>query len=146
MISNRRAKMHTRFLQVRYKSGYKYQVTSYPGVMTGILGYDITGKFFTLRKNGKLTALPGYAWDGATWCPDVRSILRGSLFHDIIAQMLRMELIPSMYRITGDRLLKKMCIDDGMWRWAAYIIYSAVRLAGKSSTHPNNKRQEFTAP
>lgn len=132
---------------IEYQKGFKYQETTERSIQTDILGFNIDEKFFKLTPDGILTVKIGYSWDGASKCPDINSILRGSLFHDVLYQMMRMKLMAREHRKKADQILEELCIEDGMWKWFAhYVVYKAVRKFGASATHPNNKRQILTAP
>ena len=135
------------FEDIEYQSGFKYQVTKTCSVKTAIVGYDVDTDYYSLSKEGLLTAKKGYSWDGASGCPDFRCIMRGSLFHDVLYQMMRLKQLPRHYRKDADNLLRNICIEDGMCEWFAnYIVYFFVRKFGKKATHPNNKRKIYTAP
>jgi hypothetical protein len=138
--------MNLEYVNIKYKSGFKYQVSRVASVQTTILGYDVKSQYYTLTEDGVLTALVGYAWDGASKCPDFRSIMRGSLFHDILYQMFRSEELPRHFKGTADGLLKRLCIEDGMWKLFAELVYEAVEKFGAPATHPNHKKREYTAP
>jgi len=131
---------------ITYQSGFKYQLLSDSTVQTGILGYSVDEDYYQLFVDGTLTAKKGYSWDGASCCPDFKSIMRGSMSHDVVYQMIRLKQIDRSLRKVADRLLEQLCIEDGMWQVFAAIVYKAVRVFGKEAAHPNNKRQELTAP
>jgi hypothetical protein len=71
----------------------------------------------------------GYSWDGGSGpCYDTKTVMRGSLIHDALYQLLRLGLLFPTYRKAADRLLKLICLEDGMNRFRAAYIYRAVRL------------------
>jgi len=138
--------MSLEFDSIQYQKGFKHQVARQGSVQTDILGHTVDAGFYSLTPDGTLTAKVGYSWDGASSFPDVRSIMRGSLFHDILYQMIRLEQIPRDMRKAADKLLRRLCVEDGMWRWIAWCVCTAVRKFGAPAAHPNHKRQVFTAP
>ncbi len=81
---------------MKYRKGYKYQLAEPETFQTEIFPpADIHHTFFMLETSGLLTARAGYAWDGCsgpTW--DDKTNQAPSLFHDILAQMMRNGLIP----------------------------------------------------
>lgn len=66
----------------------------------------------------KLTIKKGYQWDGATAFPDVKSILRASLIHDVFYQIIRESNFKKNEKKAlkeyADIRLKDFCIEDGM--------------------------------
>ena len=132
---------------VRYKSGYKYQLAEGFYIRTAIRPpADIVEPFICLSRNGGLYLSAGYAWDGATGCPDFKSVMRGSLVHDALYQLLRLKLIPEKERVTADLLLYDCCIEDGMWKPLAWSILQAVRVCGGPAADPANARPILVAP
>ncbi len=132
--------------RIKYQKGFKYQIKETSSVHTKIIGYKIEDKFYSLKEDGELIAMVGYSFDGASGFPDIKSIIRGSLFHDIGYQALRSEELPREMKEPIDRLLQELCVRDGMWKWMAWCVYKAVNVFGKGAAHPNHKRQVFTAP
>lgn len=117
-----------------YGEGYRYQVKATCRVQTSILGYDIDRPFYRLTPDGVLTAKVGYAWDGASGKVTIqtKSNKRGSLFHDILFQMLRAgELPPECFHAANEEL-RKICLRDGMFRFRADYYFFAVEKLGSA--------------
>ena len=133
---------------ILYKSGYKYQLHEKAIVETSIIEYDITTEFLNLSNTGKLTINAGYAWDGASGpIADTPNILRGSLYHDSLYQLMRLDLISAdKYRKTADELLKQTCLDDGVNSLIAAMIYAAVRTFGFKYTQSSSETNVLIAP
>ena len=122
---------------------YKYQlVQSYITELEIRPTVRIEEKYFALSTSGELVIKDGYAWDGASWCPDVRCIMRGALVHDVLYQMLRMSLLPQTSRDTSDRVLQRICIEDGMAPLVARGVYLAVHKFGKQAARPTAAPQD----
>lgn len=134
--------------RISYKDGYKYQLQESYCVQTTIHpSFIIKNQFFILDTDGLLTIREGYAWDGATCCPDMKKILRGSLIHDVLYQMMREGMLDiAMWRKSVDKELQKACIEDGMPSALAWIIYQAVNVCGKNAALPRNDRRLLTSP
>src|SRR5690242_11685332 len=116
--------MLQRMNRITYISGYKYVLAETASVETTIIPpKDINTTFIHLDLQGKLTVLQDYAWDGATGVPDGGDILRGSLFHDALYQLMRQGLLDHMWRDSADRLLRTLCIEDGMSPVFANFVY-----------------------
>jgi hypothetical protein len=88
-----------------------------------------------LKNDGVLEIGKGYAWDVPSGPSiDTLNFMRGSLMHDAFYQLIRMEKIPYSYKDYADRLLQKICIEDGMSKFRAWYVYQAVkRFAGEAA-------------
>jgi hypothetical protein len=98
--------------KVEYKDGFKHQVFSPTYFHTEFkLRGEIKTQFITLGVDGLLTALPGYAWDGAsgpTWDDDVYKF--ASLPHDMLYQLMRMGLLDNAEWKLADQEFKKAAL------------------------------------
>lgn len=124
---------------IRYKGRYKYQVQKTYVVDIDIIPPEIIDtKHITLNLNGRIWIRPYYAWDGASGpACDTKNFMRGSLVHDALYQMMRKgKLDPKKYRKPADKLLKKMCKEDGMCFIRACWVYLGVRIFGKCAAKP----------
>ncbi len=73
-----------------------------------------------------------YAWDGASFIArDTPNIMRASLFHDALCQLISEGLLNKKYRKYADQLLRKIALEDGMSKFRANYVYFAVRLYSK---------------
>jgi hypothetical protein len=90
-----------------------------------------------LERDGRLTAYQGYHWDGASGpAIDTKTNMRASLFHDVLYQMMRMAILPYVYKDTSDRVLQALCIQDGMMKARAQWFYLGVKRGGFSAAWP----------
>jgi Protein of unknown function (DUF1353) len=134
---------------ISYKEGYKYQVVEEYSTDISIIPADnILTDYINLSSDGVLNIKKGYAWDGPsgpTW--DTPNFMRGSLVHDALYQLMRLEKLDSdKYKEPADRLLQKMCKEDGMNAVRAWWVYKGVNKFGKPSTDPKNKKAVVRAP
>lgn len=91
-----------------------------------------------LESNGLLTIKKGYTWDGPSGpAIDTSNFMRGSLVHDVLYQLMREELIGQEHREYADKLLQEICLEDGMSKARAWLVYQGVRLGGASSAAPD---------
>jgi len=129
--------------KIKYKGGYKYQLVSDYQVQINIFpSVCIFTKFIMLSMDGMLTILVGYAWDGASGgCPDLKKIMRGSLIHDALYQLIRMKLLTLDDRKPADKELRKACREDKMWRVNRWWVYRGVRWFAKGSAIGEKKIQ-----
>ena len=90
--------------------------------------------YIYLTTAGKLSICRGYAWDGPSGAPDCSFLMRGSLVHDALYQLMRersKQFCHRRYRKDADILMKEMCREDGMWKWAAWLMYRVLRVVGR---------------
>lgn len=134
--------------KIYYKAGYKYQlVKDYSCHIDICPDHDIILEFISLSKDGKLFFRSGYAWDGASGCAvDTDDIMRPSLIHDGVYQLIRAGELPASARKQADIELKKACIEDGMPDIRVHYVYKFVRVGGGPSADPKNDRKILTAP
>lgn len=122
---------------------YKYQLAKPFGVQTGIKGHRATTEYMLLFPDGELTIKIGYRWDGPSGpTPDTKTFMRGALVHDALYQLIRMNILPVAFRKTADRILKVICIQDGMLRLRAWWVYIAVRLAGQGAAKSGTQKPD----
>ena len=115
---------------------YKYQLVEEYALPIPIKDQSITESFMELDPEGLLLIKKGYAWDGPsgpTW--DTLNFMRGSLVHDALYQLIRLRHLKPSYREQADRLLRDLCMEDGMSRLRASYVYRSVRwFAGAAAT------------
>ncbi len=133
--------------RVHYKKGYKYQLFYDMAYQTDITGYRVMSRYLYLDTDGTLTIKGGYCWDGASGPTiDTKNFMEGSLVHDVLYQLMRMDLLPQKCREYADDRLKADCIRDGMSKFRARYVHWGVNLGAKAAANPKNKRKIFTAP
>jgi len=139
-------------MQLIYKGGYKYQVCydyehKLPAYMPRI-GRELETQFLWMCPDRILVIRAGYAWDGPsgpTW--DTPAFMRGSLVHDALYQLMRLGYLEEqVFRPLADRVLKDMCIEDGMWPLRARYVYYAVRWFAGSAAKKGTENPWITTP
>ncbi len=133
---------------IAYKGGYKYQLKHQYSTDTGIQqDQDVTRDYISLSADGRITIKEGYAWDGPSGpIFDTLNLMRGSLVHDALYQLMRGPLDEDRHREPADRLLQSMCREDGTSALGAWWVYQGVRLWGGPATDPDNERPVIRAP
>lgn len=133
---------------IKYKKGYKYQLAETYNIKTDIKPSEhILTHFIDLTTNGTLIIRKGYAWDGPSGPTlDTKNFMRGALIHDALFQLMRQGHLSQKYRKFADRLLQKICREDGMNKLRAWYVYQGVHLGGKFAADPANKKQVIKAP
>ena len=134
---------------VVYKGGYKYQLhESYEVTVRINPPEDIKTDYISLNQTGHLVIGKGYAWDGPSGPTiDTSNFMRGSLVHDALYQLMRMEhLSDELHRKTADEELKRICLEDGMSSIRAWWVYLSVRQFGGRSASADNVKPALHAP
>jgi hypothetical protein len=111
---------------------YKYQIIHSYTMETYIKPQEeIITNFILLGATGKITIRSGYAWDGPSGPTiDTKNFLRGSLVHDALYQLIREKLLTQEDKEVADKLLRDICLKDGMSRFRAWYVYIAVKIFG----------------
>ena len=134
-------------MKVHYRDGFRFQLVEPFQVQTGILVACPGNQFVGLAADGTLTLAAGYAWDGASGpIKQDGTVIRASLVHDGLFQLMRDHDLPAHHRITADKLLRTMCKEDGMPAWQAWIVYAAVRMFGGRFAAPSSRKPILEAP
>ncbi|WP_332307024.1 DUF1353 domain-containing protein [Vibrio sp. HENC-03] len=68
---------------------------------------------------------------------DTKNILKASLVHDALYQLMREEVLPQSSREQADRLLPQICLEHGMSNFRATYIYYGVRVFGGCFSKPD---------
>lgn len=133
--------------RIRYIGGYKYQLAEGYTQETAICPpNDIHTPFIRLTTDGYLMIAAGYAWDGATRAADTKNLMRATLVHDALYQLMRHEHLSRAHQHDADALFYQLMREDGVFTLRAYWIYLAVTFFGNAYTDPKNKRLIEVAP
>ena len=150
---------------IAYRSGFKHvlaktveiRVTVYPSM-------DLKTDGIALDQNGVLIIHKGYPWDGASGPAfDSKAVMRASLVHDALYQLMREGLLGQDWRARADLELQKIYKQDaetirqrsgafkgffiGVFKPArAWWLHAAVRVAGAPSADPKNRKKILYAP
>jgi len=128
---------------------YKYQLRKPYKHQTGIHGHAFESGFLRIKPDGTLEIFGLYAWDGPSGpAPDVPCLMRASLVHDALYQLIRVEALPFSTRDAADRILQSIAKEDGLSISLAFLVYWAVRLFGASCARPGSHEEivEICAP
>ena len=133
--------------KIYFRKGYKYQLSrEYRQYIDIRPDKEIITEFIRLSVDGFISINRGYAWDGPSVAIDTRSFMRGSLVHDAIYQLIRMGLLPFRCWEQADDELKKICLDDKMFKFRAWYVHKTLNIAGGEAAKPKNKKEEYVAP
>lgn len=139
----------------RYKyqllEGYDYTIP--PGFFRGEIGTLImqtTDAWVVLTPQPHsilLSIKRGYCWDGPSGPTiDTENFMRGSLVHDALYQLFREISALRVYRDDADRILERICIEDGMSTFRASLVYWGVKTWGARSAGEESEPPKFTRP
>lgn len=134
---------------ISYRSGYKYQLKESCEITIELRPPEpICTEYVSLDSDGILKLKNGYAWDGPSGpAIDTINFMRGSLVHDALYQLMRdQHLDCAIYRETADRILRNICVEDGMSRIRAWWVYKAVRCFANVAADPANSRPLIRVP
>ena len=77
---------------------------------TDMRGFAANSDYLSLTEEGRLEVKRTYAWDGPSGPTiDTRNFMRGSLVHDALYQLIRLEVLPPESRKRADQLLREIC-------------------------------------
>jgi hypothetical protein len=122
---------------IHYKEGYLYQTTRADSWQTAIYPQEpIINRYYSLSAQGPLTVNEGFAWDGATSCPEWLVPPECSGPHDALCQMLRTGALEyDLYASWVHGLLRDM-VQARRGKIAAWLVFKAVTTA--RGGHPDN--------
>lgn len=134
--------------RITYKNGYKYQLCGDYRCMVGFEPKrEILTEWIELSHVGQILIRNGYAWDGPSGpTVDTPNFMRGSLVHDALYQLLRERYLQPEFRAQADDCLYRICLEDGMSRFRAWIVYQSVKRFGGPSADPKHDRPRIVAP
>lgn len=137
--------------QIKYTSGYKYQLKEtafFVTVMTPLNPEGVNSQFIKLSSSGLMMIKSGYAWDGASGPTfDTKSSMRASLFHDAACQLIRECYVDrNLWGTYINDVFRDLCIEDNMMPARAVIWRVGVAIGAESATATRNVRPIITAP
>lgn len=122
---------------------WKYTLLETATIDTRLTDLSVRDTFFEVRASGKLVARTGYSWDGPSGpAIDTENFMRASLFHDTLYQAIggsiyyfnHGALFPMTnekrkeLRKKADKIMRDICVEDGMSRLRAWWCYVGVRV------------------
>lgn len=140
---------------IKYRAGYKYQIAedytlsglSFPASTFPAQGKGMHHGNFMSISQCSITLMEGYASDGPSWpAIDSKTFMRGAFVHDACYQAIRMGWLPEESREYCDKLLRQICLADGMSPLRAWWVYKGLRMGGGKAADPSSLRLVLTAP
>ena len=123
-------------MKIEYKKikdkKYKYELLVNCHVETTFRRPEIiVTPYIELGIDGIMLIKRGYQWDGPSGPTiDTENFMRGSLVHDALYQLIREGRLRKDDRKRADKLLRRICRQDGMSYFRAWYVYRSVRMFG----------------
>jgi hypothetical protein len=134
-------------MKYRKLKPWKYQLTEPFTITLGFVPAEKVLTEFIKIDRETLTLSKYYAWDGASGpCPDTPNVMKGSLVHDALYQLMRLGLLDRSYRKFADLELKRICLQSGMNKFWAGIIYWGCRVFCDRATWPKPQTPVYQIP
>ena len=120
---------------------WKYELMEADHVFIADFIPDCDTEYISIANN-RLKCKERYAWDGASFIAfDTRTIMRASLFHDALYNLIKMGKLDKYYRKYADELFRTICLQDGMLSFRAWYCYQAVRIGGGLSINKKDTQR-----
>ena len=103
---------------------------------------SVGGNEYVWIQSGFLHIEPMYAWDGASGGIDTKDFRAASLVHDCLYQLIREGFLKLEHREYADDLLRKICLQQGMWSFRAWYVWKTVRMFGEKAAMPRKTESE----
>ena len=130
---------------IKYKKGYRFQITADYRILTPVIGYDVNTDWCRLTSGGWLVVYAKYAYDGRSGLIRRKKTKTPSLVHDVFSQMARQGLILQDTKPIVDNLYRDMLIERGVSKWYANADLFILRKLN-NYYDPKNKRKILCAP
>lgn len=133
---------------MKYSAGFKYQLREDFSLLVDIHPeQDLITEWVLLNTEGRLTLRRGFASDGPSDpAPDLPSAMRASFLHDALYSMIRQGLLAPVYKDAADKLLREICLQDGMPHFMAQLFYTSVSRFGDPYIDPLAEKAVRVAP
>ena len=133
---------------MKYRKGFLYQLAEDEYFQTEIYPEEhINTNFIEMTGKGFLRVKRGYAWDGPSGPTfNTKSSMRGSLIHDALYQLMRMQLLDAKYRVVADEIIYNICVKDKMWKWRAALWRRELKKFASFAANPKNIKKVYEAP
>ena len=131
-------KSHNGIVYVTSSGKYKHKLfKSYRIQTTYRPKKRIETEFITLCKNGVLIIKIAYRWNGLTFFPEIKSMIRASLIHDALYELMKERLLDyKTDRNTADNLFREESVKDRTWRIVTEPVYIVLRTMGAGFAKP----------
>lgn len=126
---------------------WKYRLAA-PYTVTIPINRTLSSPGQYIRLDRRVLSLKmGYAWDGPSGpAMDTRNIMRASLIHDALYQLMRESLLDFEYRGIVDDIFRTHCLEDGVSRLRARTLRWGLKAFGAKYAKPSKPPTVHRAP
>ena len=109
-------------------------------------------EYVCLERDGYMTFSKGYAWDGPSApklfikAVGIKKLIRASLVHDGLYQLMRQGKLPRFRRQQVDKLFQTHCHEDGMSSIVAWGAYCFIRELAENAASAGKAKPVLSAP
>lgn len=132
-------------MKIKYRklTSYKYEVMADFEICLPELDQHcyIEDTYFSLNSR-ILTVKKDYVWNGANVIPDHAEVMVASCVHDALYQAIREGYLPKETKAVADLILYRLCVEAGLPKWRAWIIYTGVKMFGAGSIKKSKSEQQ----
>lgn len=120
-----------RSIDSRLYHGKKYELTMNHNRMTVYFaGYSGSVGWARLDLDGRISVKAGYRWDGASGAVDSADFMEGSMYHDILCELIESGQVPSSMWNKAAAEMREINKAEGMPWLRRWWTWRGVRLWG----------------
>jgi len=102
---------------------------------------------YIILDGGTISLKQGYAWDGPSGpIVDTRTLMRPSVVHDALYQLMREALLGLAHRGLSDDIFRTHCLEDGVSRLRARRLRWGLKVFGEKYARPTRPLPILRAP
>ena len=133
---------------IEYEKGSKYVLRSDATFLLSFAPPEtVFYRHITFYADRKLIITKGFPWDGMSGgVIDTKSSMQGGCMHDAGYMLIRQGLLSMSFRPLFDDELRKICIEDKMWKWRANSHRKGLEVGGRGAALPSAIRRVYRAP
>lgn len=119
-------------VQIDNDKEYCFTLNEDVTIQSDIIGYSLDNQYFKVYTDGRITFKSGYSWNGATNFFTTRRLIKPTLVHDGIYQIIKLLDIHRQlkWRFKADVLFLQWMLKEKVQVISALLIFAAVRMFG----------------
>lgn len=131
-------------MQYQKVQGFRvYKIWSYP---TGVEPGLIIRTYYIDLVLGELFMKKGFCFEPSGPTFKTKNFMQGSCVHDALYWLMCHGYLSHKWKHEADRLMRQICLEDGMSRIRSRWCFEAVDKLGDSSIDKSNRMKILTAP
>lgn len=123
-----------RSLDAKLWNGKKYELlVNHRRYCPRFVGYGAQHEWATLNLDGYMTVYSGYKWDGASGAVDTADFMEGSMYHDVLCEMINAGKLPRTKWNDAAACMRDINKEEGMswlrrwWTWRGVRLWGRVK-------------------